>query len=194
MKETGTSKESVLARVFSNIRAKGYVPIVNNELSSVGNIQVDEVCVHGKSDSSQYVSFYGDSDEDLDLDPPPEDRGWENESEGFGGGEGCSICEGKLEVVCPSCDAPFPRPTEEETKHAYLLEEDLLCTKKCSSCGSSFLVWGGDGQRPLFTPKSIGPEVCGQWGFIKKEPAKSTNRNSPCPCGSGKKYKKCCLD
>lgn len=21
-----------------------------------------------------------------------------------------------------------------------------------------------------------------------------TGRNSPCPCGSGKKYKKCCLD
>ena len=22
---------------------------------------------------------------------------------------------------------------------------------------------------------------------------KKTNRNDPCPCGSGKKYKKCCL-
>lgn len=21
-----------------------------------------------------------------------------------------------------------------------------------------------------------------------------TNRNAPCPCGSGKKYKKCCID
>ena len=24
-------------------------------------------------------------------------------------------------------------------------------------------------------------------------PLKSVGRNDPCPCGSGKKYKKCCL-
>ena len=27
-----------------------------------------------------------------------------------------------------------------------------------------------------------------------KNPMKSVGRNDPCPCGSGKKYKKCCLD
>jgi uncharacterized protein YecA (UPF0149 family) len=27
--------------------------------------------------------------------------------------------------------------------------------------------------------------------FVKKAP--SNGRNDPCPCGSGRKYKKCCL-
>ncbi len=36
---------------------------------------------------------------------------------------------------------------------------------------------------PLFTEKAIGPAV---------KPGPSIGRNSPCPCGSGKKYKKCC--
>jgi preprotein translocase subunit SecA len=32
-------------------------------------------------------------------------------------------------------------------------------------------------------------------GTVKKEPKKADKkpgRNDPCPCGSGKKYKKCC--
>jgi hypothetical protein len=28
----------------------------------------------------------------------------------------------------------------------------------------------------------------------KKEFPKEIGRNDPCPCGSGKKYKKCCMD
>jgi uncharacterized protein YecA (UPF0149 family) len=28
----------------------------------------------------------------------------------------------------------------------------------------------------------------------KIDPFRKTGRNDPCPCGSGKKYKKCCLD
>jgi hypothetical protein len=27
--------------------------------------------------------------------------------------------------------------------------------------------------------------------YVRKQP--NTGRNDPCPCGSGKKYKKCCL-
>ena len=32
---------------------------------------------------------------------------------------------------------------------------------------------------------------------VKQQPVKKTNKvgpNDPCPCGSGKKYKKCCRD
>ena len=32
---------------------------------------------------------------------------------------------------------------------------------------------------------------------VKKQPVRKTNKvgpNDPCPCGSGKKYKKCCRD
>ena len=36
----------------------------------------------------------------------------------------------------------------------------------------------------------------GDMGSVKKKPAtrsdKKVGRNAPCPCGSGKKYKKCC--
>ena len=28
---------------------------------------------------------------------------------------------------------------------------------------------------------------------MKKQKANKTKRNDPCPCGSGRKYKKCCL-
>lgn len=45
-------------------------------------------------------------------------------------------------------------------------------------------------------------KINGQWFYVSgeatytKPPVKSSkkvNRNAPCPCGSGKKYKKCCL-
>ncbi len=29
--------------------------------------------------------------------------------------------------------------------------------------------------------------------MVSRQSAGSTGRNDPCPCGSGKKYKKCCL-
>jgi preprotein translocase subunit SecA len=28
---------------------------------------------------------------------------------------------------------------------------------------------------------------------VPEDPNKGTGRNDPCPCGSGKKYKKCCI-
>ena len=38
-------------------------------------------------------------------------------------------------------------------------------------------------------------ESAGSDGTVKKQPVKKgqkVGRNDPCPCGSGKKYKKCC--
>lgn len=32
------------------------------------------------------------------------------------------------------------------------------------------------------------------WSKKKEEYPKEIGRNDPCPCGSGKKYKKCCID
>lgn len=40
----------------------------------------------------------------------------------------------------------------------------------------------------------------GFWGFVQEDPIPQiivkpkVGRNDPCPCGSGKKYKKCCLN
>lgn len=30
-------------------------------------------------------------------------------------------------------------------------------------------------------------------GKVRQESIRAVGRNNPCPCGSGKKYKKCCL-
>jgi len=38
---------------------------------------------------------------------------------------------------------------------------------------------------------SLGP-VPPQENFVRVGDKKSVGRNDPCPCGSGKKYKKCC--
>jgi thioredoxin-like negative regulator of GroEL len=36
--------------------------------------------------------------------------------------------------------------------------------------------------------------LVGKWGVMAPaQPRDRTNRNAPCPCGSGKKYKKCCM-
>ena len=43
--------------------------------------------------------------------------------------------------------------------------------------------------------KPVDPASEGGDGTIKKQPVKKADkpgRNDPCPCGSGKKYKKCC--
>ena len=49
-------------------------------------------------------------------------------------------------------------------------------------------VYDSDRNRPRYIPDAtnrlLGPEPI---------PRKRIGRNDPCPCGSGKKYKKCCL-
>lgn len=44
---------------------------------------------------------------------------------------------------------------------------------------------------PLFVQM---PENTGKWdgGSTYRRETKKIGRNDPCPCGSGKKYKKCC--
>lgn len=51
--------------------------------------------------------------------------------------------------------------------------------------------WGTLEERSLFCREA------GHWRYLKGTPLVTTlrpERNSPCPCGSGKKFKKCCLD
>lgn len=40
---------------------------------------------------------------------------------------------------------------------------------------------------------SRAPTRAPQWGEPVRNPMRNVGRNDPCPCGSGKKYKKCCL-
>lgn len=192
------SKAAALEEAFKEIRSRKRIPVINKELSYDGHVQVDVVCIHGRSDESLYVDFMGDKEEDLDLDPVPEDRGWENESSGFGGGEYCEICEQGIQVVCPKDGTPFPVPKDEDVIKAYEQDEDLLCTTRCPTCDYSWLVWGGGGNPPAAPPRKMGPESCGMWGLATtSKTLKAPNapgRNDPCLCGSGKKYKKCCLE
>jgi hypothetical protein len=48
-----------------------------------------------------------------------------------------------------------------------------------------------------FRPKAVGSESLnwnGSLGTPYREPLRHVGRNDPCPCGSGKKFKKCCLN
>ncbi|RKZ08203.1 hypothetical protein DRQ32_09335 [bacterium] len=49
----------------------------------------------------------------------------------------------------------------------------------------------------VFMQKVFQQDLAGQLGALSRERLsrpRKLGRNSPCPCGSGKKYKKCCLD
>ena len=50
--------------------------------------------------------------------------------------------------------------------------------------------WGRQGGRPQATPAKPSPLPLSKAGITAQTPP---GRNEPCPCGSGKKYKKCCL-
>ena len=41
--------------------------------------------------------------------------------------------------------------------------------------------------------KPAGPSPASSWGDPVRNPFREVGRNDPCPCGSGKKFKKCCL-
>jgi hypothetical protein len=83
-------------------------------------------------------------------------------------------------------DAPFAQPDEyalfsdtvEELSTWYCFSERYLEAKKRSEKTGTEL------RRPMWGSHQ-GPAV---------NPLKNVGRNDPCPCGSGKKFKKCCLD
>jgi len=51
-----------------------------------------------------------------------------------------------------------------------------------------------DGEMQVLHEKSIFVEVDGEWKYDSGEMfAAKIERNDICPCGSGKKYKKCCV-
>ncbi len=53
--------------------------------------------------------------------------------------------------------------------------------------------WAGEIRRAKDAPRPRGkPEGVAKGVTIRKDPAAAVGRNDPCPCGSGKKFKKCC--
>ena len=61
--------------------------------------------------------------------------------------------------------------------------------EKCRLCGN----------RKIYKYDGVGPVckkcACGHSGEVTgpRKVTPATGRNEPCPCGSGKKYKKCCM-
>jgi hypothetical protein len=52
--------------------------------------------------------------------------------------------------------------------------------------------WSGytDTEQPILEEESSSYDILNQFTALK---ASKPGRNDPCPCGSGKKYKKCCM-
>lgn len=75
---------------------------------------------------------------------------------------------------------------EEQMPVAEIFKKPIVGREVCTYCGSpSIYKYGGKGE--------IMCKKCANRGHdpIKAEP--KVGRNAACPCGSGKKYKKCCL-
>lgn len=100
---------------------------------------------------------------------------------------GCARCgwrgvapliAGKRQTTCPACEI--------EEAHAYVLADT------CDDCGAVCIEqsmrdgrrWGDLEQGDLYRP--------GMAPVIPIARAAKVGRNDPCPCGSGRKHKKCC--
>lgn len=70
--------------------------------------------------------------------------------------------------------------------------EDTNIEPLCCKCGRKAFKTSGDSKwycRPCHDGYPI--EVVKPVPFVRLD---KTGRNEPCPCGSGKKFKKCCLE
>lgn len=81
------------------------------------------------------------------------------------------------------------------TKEQLAEMEDLFKpgtpAEKCRLCGNRKIIYKYDGHGPICKKCAYGHDS------RVTEPRKvvpETGRNEPCTCGSGKKYKKCCID
>jgi SEC-C motif/Protein of unknown function (DUF1186) len=98
-----------------------------------------------------------------------------------------------FQIAVERPDAPFERP-EEYTLFGDTVEE--LSTWYCFSAKyqEEKRRYEEDEKRAA-EKRKIGPRPL--WGSDRGQafnPFKDVGRNDPCPCGSGKKFKKCCLD
>jgi SEC-C motif domain protein len=70
--------------------------------------------------------------------------------------------------------------------------EGGLVTDECGKVSFSFRI-RQHGREALAKEVSLFRKIDGQWFYWDRaDGAKAIGRNDPCPCGSGKKYKKCC--
>lgn len=175
MKSTRTLEEHL-----KTIRNQGYVPWINPNASKEGLTVVDAICAHGLSWWSAELVKKGDLYEWDDTD---------EDDEGF-----CEPCINHDTVICQGCKKPWPRLSDEQLVKAWDDAQNLLLSEKCS-CGKYWTRWIGVGPEPSVRPAQLTEENEMEWSYdVAPKIAKvAVGRNDPCSCGSGKKYKRCCL-
>jgi len=74
-------------------------------------------------------------------------------------------------------------------------EEKLFCAL-IDSCALDYITRRGDSSEvSAFNFQRIVDEISpDKPTFITRKTPQVTGRNEPCPCGSGRKFKKCCLN
>lgn len=142
-------REVLLREVFADVRKDGRIPWVNDKEGGEDSITVDEICIHGKS----WISHYLTKDEATGL--------WECDSSGESE-EWCRDCEPDCDCgkphshICPSCKGPWPKFSEERLIAAWKNHEDLLNDTKCPKCGHAWTF-------SMEEMKQLHPEVVAKW-------------------------------
>ncbi len=118
-----------------------------------------------------------------------------------------AFCTGNIDYLLashhPSKHTVNDRQALSETiAHCEWLNLTILATEQGTAKDKSgeveFLAtYKQDGKLSQLRERSCFIKEQGQWYYLDGqvtvlEPTAKTGRNEPCPCGSGKKYKKCC--
>lgn len=102
----------------------------------------------------------------------------------------CSVYKGYINLLTGEmiCEKKWGSSKELSTNDIMFVEVDKNCVYQINKTSGEFIVHGEIPKKeeprpaPVHTPKLQEPKI------------KVPNRNDPCHCGSGKKYKHCCLD
>ena len=105
----------------------------------------------------------------------------------------------------PSEETADPAELKRWTDEATFLELEIIATEKGKESDDSGIVefvahYKQNGKTHQLHERSLFRKINGYWvytaGDVKQTPGTKSkiSRNAPCPCGSGEKYKRCCLD
>jgi hypothetical protein len=103
-----------------------------------------------------------------------------------------------IAALAPDDDGNFmPEVSEKQRRRLSRQAGPLFADAVAAMC----LFWRRQGVVPSALPEPVGRTVRSAWLARRRDEVKATiaersarkvGRNDPCPCGSGKKYKRCC--
>ena len=168
-----------LEKHLKTIKQQGYFPWENPNASKENLKVIDAICPHGRSWWSAELIKKGDLYD------------WDHtDYDGDEDADHCEICINNETVICTKCTAPWPVPSNELLIKAWDEGQDLILTEKCK-CGTPWATWCGLGPEPSIRPFRVDKD----WSFktLRHVSEVRQRRNDKCKCGSGKKYKHCCI-